>query len=72
MKLTSSDRFEIKADAFRTMTNHWPPGKDWPSAKGGRSERDQDEDRLAWADFCRDYNEVIDHILRAVENYFTN
>jgi methyl coenzyme M reductase gamma subunit len=70
VQLTASDRFEIKAEAFRRMTNHWPPGKDWPAAKGPHDEQDEAEDRVAWSVFCSEYNEVIDRIFQAFENYF--
>ena len=43
MWMTSTDRFEIKARAFRAMTGHWPPGKDYPSAAGPR---DDEADRM--------------------------
>lgn len=49
MKLTSIERYEIRAEAFRIMTGHMAPGKSASAASNPASPEERNAAYLEWA-----------------------
>ena len=64
MKLTSYERFEILAEAFRVMTGHMAPGKD---ASMHSYPAPYEEREAAWAAWSAQNLDAARAVLRAVE-----
>jgi len=62
MKLDSSLRFEVKADAFYRETGQLAPGKDAAALSAAAEDRQQQ-----WDDWNKAYGKVIDRVFTAVE-----
>lgn len=64
MQLSSLDRYEIQAEAFRRMTGHLAPGKDAPAAAGSL---DFDERTAIYARWAEIHGECVYAMLDAVD-----
>lgn len=65
----SNDRMEIMAIAFARDTGYWAPFKDYPEARGARTDAEIEEARLAWNTWSTKHARIITRILDAVTDY---
>lgn len=64
MKLSIIERYEIKAQAFQSMTGHMAPGKDAPSALYPASYEERKKVRDEW---LKQHGECVRAMLRGFE-----
>lgn len=64
MELSSIDRYEVMAEAFRQMTGHMAPGKDAPA----ESCEESIENRMAaWDEWMAKHGDCVRAMLRAFQ-----